>query len=115
MSERFGVRPGDLVAHAGRVETIAGQVGAAARAGAATRVGDDAYGQLCVMVPALLNVVRDTLVDGIDAAAESLRDTGSRLRATAADYRAADAGNASALRSAGTWSRSRAVGPAGSD
>jgi hypothetical protein len=102
MADQFGVRPGDLVAHAATVDGIAGRVDTAAQAGAATRAGDEAYGKLCVMVPALLNVLQDTLVDGIGSAAGSLRDTGSRLRATAADYEEADAVNASEVRSAGS-------------
>ncbi|MFG1608750.1 type VII secretion target [Actinoplanes sp. NPDC049265] len=102
MADQFGVRPGDLVAHAATVEEIAGRVDTAAQAGAATRAGNEAYGKLCVMVPMLLNVLQDRLVDGIGAAAESLRGTGSRLRVTAADYEAADEDNASGVRSAGS-------------
>jgi excreted virulence factor EspC (type VII ESX diderm) len=101
MAEQFGVRPGELVAHAGTVEGIAGRVDTAAQAGAATRAGSDAYGKLCAMVPVLLNVLQDTLVGGIEAAAESLRDTGSRLRVTAGDYEAVDEDNASGVRAAG--------------
>lgn len=110
MAEQFGVRPGDLVTHAGAVESIAGRVDTAARAGAATRAGNEAYGKLCTMVPALLNVLQDTLVDGIGSAAESLRDTGSRLRATAADYETTDVGNASAVRSSSSAPRAGAPG-----
>ncbi len=98
MGEQLGVRPADLVAHAGRVEAAGDRVATAARAGAAARAGGDAYGKLCVIVPVMLNALQDVLVDGIDAAAESLRDTGSRLRATAADYDASDRRRAGVLR-----------------
>lgn len=93
----FGVRPEDLVAHAGHVSAIADRVTAAARAGAAIRPGAEAYGKLCVLVPVMLNALQDTLVDGITAAADSVRDTGDRLRTTAQAYAAADERSASKL------------------
>ena len=97
MTDHFGVRREDLVAHAGHLSAIGDQVSAAAQAGAATRAGADAYGKLCVMVPVMLNGLQDVLVDGIKAAAESLQDTGDRLRTTAQDYAAADERSASKL------------------
>jgi hypothetical protein len=90
MTNHFGVREADLVGHAGHVSAIGDQVSAAAQAGAATRAGTDAYGKLCAMVPVMLNALQDVLVDGIKAAADSLQDTGDRLRSTAQDYTAAD-------------------------
>jgi len=90
MTDRVGVRHAELVTHAGHVEGIGDQVATAARAGAALRAGNDAYGQLCVMVPIMLNALQDVLVDGIDAAADSLHDTGVRLRITAAGYETTD-------------------------
>jgi hypothetical protein len=50
------------------------------------------------MVPVMLGALQDVLVDGIATAAESVQDTGARLRATAADYDAADRRGAAALR-----------------
>ena len=90
MTDQFGVRPQDLVEHAGKVEAIGDQTLAAAEAGAAVRPGTDAYGKLCVMVPVMLGALQDVLVDGIRAAAESLEDTGARLRTTAESYQATD-------------------------
>jgi len=101
MADRFGVRHADLVTHAAAVEATAARVGTAAQAGATVRAGGAAYGKLCVMVPVMLNGLQDVLVDAIESAAESLRDTGSRLRATAADYEAADRRGADAIRAAG--------------
>jgi hypothetical protein len=98
MTDHFGVRQEDLVAHAGHIGAVGDQVSTAAQAAAATRAGPDAYGKLCVMVPVMLNVLQDVLVDGIRAAADSLHDTGDRLRATAQDYAAADERSASKLR-----------------
>lgn len=80
----------DLFAHAGRVEAISAHVTTAGHAAAATRAGGAAYGKLCVMVPVALNMLQHILVDGISAMAESLHDTGGRLRTTAQEYEAAD-------------------------
>jgi hypothetical protein len=41
-------------------------------------------------VPVLLGGLQDMVVDGIDAAAHSLHDTGGRLRTAAEGYRTAD-------------------------
>ena len=94
---RFGVRGGDLVACADRVAAIGDRVGAAAGAGAAVRAGSDAYGKLCLMVPITLDVLQGVLVEGIEAAAESVRDTGDRLRVTAREYAGADERGAAKL------------------
>ncbi|XVV09994.1 type VII secretion target [Actinoplanes sp. CA-131856] len=91
MSDRVGVRSTELVTHAGHVEAVADGVATAAGAGRAVRADNGAYGQLCVMVPAMLNVLHDILVDGLDECAESLRDTGTKLRVTAGEYDASDA------------------------
>ena len=84
--------------HAGHVEAVADEVAAAAGAGRVVRAGSGAYGQLCVMVPAMLGVLQDILVDGLDECASSLRDTGARLRTTASEYDASDQFSASLLR-----------------
>jgi hypothetical protein len=80
MTDQVGVRHPELVTHAGHIEAIGDRVSTAASAGAAVRAGNGAYGKLCVIVPVMLNALQDVLVDGINSAAESLRDTGLRLR-----------------------------------
>jgi hypothetical protein len=90
MTDQVGVRHAELVTHAGHVEAIGDRISMAASAGASVRAGNDAYGKLCVMVPVMLNALQDVLVDGINAAAGSLHDTGVRLRATASDYETTD-------------------------
>jgi len=90
MTGHFGVRPQELVTHAGHVEAIGDQVTTAAEAGAAVRPGFDAYGKLCVMLPVMLGALQDVVVDGIRSAAGALDDTGARLRATAKSYAATD-------------------------
>jgi hypothetical protein len=95
------VTPADLIAHAGHVDEVAGRIGEAARAGAATAPGPDAYGRLCVLVPLMLGQLQGRVVDGIEAAERSLRDTSDRLRASAAGYRDADRRAAGAVDDAG--------------
>jgi hypothetical protein len=90
VSDQVGVRHAELITHAGHVEQIGDRVSTAAQAGAATRAGGDAYGKLCSMVPVMLGALQDVLVDGIGSAAESLHDTGARLRTTAAEYESTD-------------------------
>ena len=98
MTGEFEVRQEQLVTHAGHVEQAGDQVATAAQAGAAVRAGSSAYGKLCLVVPVMLNVLQDVLVDGITSVADSLTDTGGRLRLTAEDYSSADERAASALR-----------------
>jgi hypothetical protein len=88
--DQVRVRHAELITHAGTVEAIGDRVSTAASAGTAVRAGSDAYGKLCAMVPIMVNALQDVLVDGIRSAAESLRDTGTRLRTTAAEYDTTD-------------------------
>lgn len=88
--DRVDVVPADLVAHSSAIEGIAGEVATAGRAGDAVQIDADAYGKLCGIVPVLLNGLSGLLVDGIDTAAQSLRDTGQRLRIAANRYGATD-------------------------
>jgi hypothetical protein len=100
-TDRFGVRHAELITHAGHVEDIAEKTKTAAGAGSAVRAGGDAYGQLCMMVPVMLNALQDVLIDGINAAAESLHDAGARLRATATEYEATDQRRATTFKTIG--------------
>jgi Excreted virulence factor EspC, type VII ESX diderm len=100
-TDRLGVRHADLVTHAGHVENIAGKVTTAAEAGSTVRAGGEAYGKLCVMVPVMLNALQDVLIDGINAAAESLQDTGARLRTTATEYETTDQQRATTFKTIG--------------
>jgi uncharacterized protein YukE len=101
MADQVSVRHTELVTHAGHVEAVADQIATAAGAGRAVRADNGAYGQLCVMIPAMLNVLHDILVDGLDECAESLRDTGARLRTTATAYDATDQSSASSFKGIG--------------
>ncbi|MGC4806734.1 type VII secretion target [Micromonospora sp. DT233] len=85
------VDPDNLTRHAERVERSGASLDTARQAGQHVRLGADAYGQLCAVMPLLLDGLQQTLVQGIDAAAASVRDTAGRLRAGADGYRASDA------------------------
>lgn len=101
MSDQVSVRYTEIVTHAGHIEAVADRVAAAAGAGRTVRADSGTYGRLCVMVPAMLNVLHDILVGGLDECAESLRDTGAKLRTTAAEYEASDTFGADRLNNAG--------------
>ena len=99
MSEgQFQVKSSDLVSHASEVDGIGDGLDTAKRAGEAVRVDTRAYGQLCQFVPALLNGLQITLIDGIGSAVTAAHDTADALRSTAADYDAADGNAADRLR-----------------
>ncbi|MFE9188119.1 type VII secretion target [Micromonospora sp. NPDC007208] len=85
------VDPDDLTAHAARLDRCAGTLDTAQQAGQHIRLGTDAYGQLCAMMPVLLDGLQRTLVDSIGAAAASVRDTAGKLRVGADRYRSSDA------------------------
>jgi hypothetical protein len=89
----FQVHSASLVAHATEVDRIGDGLTTAAQAGEAVRTGTDAYGQLCQIVPDLLNGLQQTLIDGMNTAAGSVHDTADSVRSVAASYDAAD-GNA---------------------
>lgn len=95
------VNPAELEAHAGHVDAVAAAVGQARQAGAATAPGPEAYGRLCVIMPALLGQLQEFVVGGIAAAEDSLRDSAGRVRQAAADYREADQRAATGARQAG--------------
>jgi hypothetical protein len=97
MFEQVAVRHPDLVTHASTVSAIGDQVTIAAQAGHTVRPGPEAYGKLCVMVPAMLAALQDALVEGISSAAGSMQDTAARLRLTAQAYEATDQRRAEAF------------------
>ncbi|WP_320064387.1 type VII secretion target [Micromonospora sp. RTGN7] len=89
--EGIQVDPADLNRHAARLDRSAGNLDTAGQAGQRVRLGAEAYGQLCAVMPLLLDGLQQTLVHGVDAAAGSVRDTAGRLRTGAERYRASDA------------------------
>jgi hypothetical protein len=88
--EPVRVDPEDLDAHARHLSAVGDQIGAAARAGRSVRLRGDACGQLCALMPVLIDQVQRVLVDGIDVATGSVHGSADRVRTAAERYRAAD-------------------------
>jgi hypothetical protein len=99
VSDQVQVNPTDLLSHAGRVDGVADDFSLARQTGAAVRADSAAYGKLCQIVPAFLDLLQDKVVDGIAAAAMSAYDTADALRATASDYDGSDSRAAGRIRS----------------
>ncbi|MFF0658288.1 type VII secretion target [Micromonospora tulbaghiae] len=85
------VDPDDLTAHAAHLGRCADSIDTARHAGQHVRLSADAYGQLCAIMPVLLDGLQRTLTDGIGTAAASVRDTAEKVRSSAERYRASDA------------------------
>jgi hypothetical protein len=95
---RFQVRSTDLVAHAGHIDDIAKELAVARGAVETVRLDGGSYGQLCQLVPVLLNELQTRLVDAITAAEQSAVDASGSVRSIAASYDSADGNAADRLR-----------------
>jgi len=94
----FQVDSASLGAHASTVDHISDGLTAAAEAGQAVQTDTGAYGQLCQLVPAVLNQLQQAMVDGMVTAAASAHETTDALRSVAAAYDSADNASADRLR-----------------
>lgn len=94
----LSVVPEAVVVHGGHVNAVADQIAVAGQAGRTVRAGQDAYGQLCTIVPVIVNALQDLVLEAIDTAAGSLRDTADRLNAAAVGYQETDEVTADDLR-----------------
>ena len=94
----FQVNSASLVSHAGEVDAIGDGLTSAAQAGQSVQTDVGAYGQLCQFVPALLNGLQQSMVDGMNTAAGSAYDTADTLRSVAASYDTADGSAADRIR-----------------
>jgi hypothetical protein len=98
------VTPDELRRHAGHLDSVADELDTARKAGDVTRPSTDAYGQLCLMVPAMLGELQAPLTEAIGTAARSVRDTADALIRTASDYEFTDQSAAGTmLDSGGGW------------
>jgi hypothetical protein len=70
----------------------------AARAGQSVQTDTGAYGRLCQFVPALLNDLQQSMVEGMNTAAGSVHDTADAVRSVAASYDTADGSAADRIR-----------------
>jgi hypothetical protein len=96
----LGVLPGAVVVHSGHVDTVADQIAVACEAGRTVRVDQNAYGQLCTIVPVMVNALQDLVLEAIDTAHGSLHETADRLRTAAGVYQQTDEAAAEVVRGA---------------
>lgn len=101
MAEQYEVLTEALTAHAGNVDRIADQMAQATAAGQHMSLRSDAYGALCVELPAMINPLQGLAAIALTACAKHLSDAASGIRATARDYAAVDEANELALQRAG--------------
>lgn len=101
MADQVRLLAADLETHASHVDGVAGSVATAQDAGNTVRLDTGAYGKLCVLVPPLLDLLQDRIIDAMQTAAGSLGETAGRVRATAVDYRETDGGNADEINGVG--------------
>ncbi|MEV4642161.1 type VII secretion target [Actinoplanes sp. NPDC049548] len=94
----FQVDAAALVTHAREVDGIGDGLATAAEAAETVRTDTGAYGQVCQLVPVMLNGLQQFMVDGILTAAASAHDTADALRSVAADYDEADRSAAERLK-----------------
>lgn len=92
------VLPDAITVHSGQLDAVADQAAIAHQAGRAIRVDQNAYGQLCTVVPLMVNALQDLVLEAIDTAADSLNETAQRLRTVAANYQNTDDEAADGLR-----------------
>jgi Excreted virulence factor EspC, type VII ESX diderm len=97
-ADEVAVTPATLLRHAARIDVAASEVAQAKQAGDTVRVDNVAYGQLCVIVPTLINSLQDIVLDAIGVADASLHDTAQRLRSVADSYLETDRVNEEDIR-----------------
>jgi Excreted virulence factor EspC, type VII ESX diderm len=95
--EGFAVPTAALTTHATTVDTIADETALAGQAGDQVRLGADAYGQLCQILPSALDPIAGLLVDAARGTGEALHDTARLLRTAAGAYDGTDRTSADRL------------------
>jgi hypothetical protein len=80
--------------HAGSAYAAADAVDAGREAAAYAQLGSHAYGEICTVLPALINPLADRAVMALRESVSALRETATNLRAAATAAEAADASSA---------------------
>jgi hypothetical protein len=94
----FAVQAHALIKHAGTVDEVISQVEQAHSAAATVRMGREAYGILCQLIPAMLDPIQDLTIAALREAADALQRSADALRATARDYTGSDVRTGDVLR-----------------
>ncbi|MEV4758012.1 type VII secretion target [Micromonospora sp. NPDC049559] len=105
MARGVAVPADALVGHAGAVDRIGGEVLRGLDAARQVRLGSDAYGQLCRMLPGMLDPLHDRLDHVLSEARGALDESARSLRTAAVRYEASDADAAVRLGSPGSGDR----------
>ncbi|WP_433259884.1 type VII secretion target [Actinosynnema sp. CS-041913] len=97
MTDGYGVLVGELEAHAGKVDALAGRLQAAVDAARQVTMSDEAYGVLCRPFAMLLQPFEQSGVDALAKGVETITGVAAGVRATAGDYRAREQAEAAAF------------------
>lgn len=100
MAEEYEVLTEALLAHAGKVDRIAGQVAQAAAAGHQMSLPSDAYGEFCTDLPMVINPMQEMGALALSACAKHLNTVASGIRASAQRYATVEAANELAVQRA---------------
>ncbi|HEY6424639.1 MAG TPA: type VII secretion target [Pseudonocardiaceae bacterium] len=98
MSDQYEVLTEALREHAKKIDGFADRLAQAVDAAREMSLPTDAYGQLCQMLPAMLNPLQDIGVTALDSGARRLDTTATNVKDTAEDYARVDDDNALSLR-----------------
>jgi len=88
--EGYQVNAERLDSHVVHLEQIAGDIGTARSAATAVRLDVQAYGQMCLVVPIMINVLGGIVGDGLEDAVQSLRHNADQMKVMASRYREAE-------------------------
>jgi len=89
--EDLRVNAEHLRTHGAQLDRIGDRVEKARSAGDAVRLGADAYGQFCAVVPAIIGALQSVLNDVLVDARNSLFGSANQIRASAQLYEEAEA------------------------
>ena len=81
---------GEIEKHAGSVDAVAAAVEQAKAAGAQVKLGRGAYGQLCQLIPTLIDPIQQLGIDALTEAGSTLTTTAGSLRTAAGQYSGTD-------------------------
>jgi hypothetical protein len=79
-----------LSAHGNSLEQIASHVTSAKNAGDSVRLGPNAYGEFCTLVPMIIGALQGVVTEGLSDAVQSLHDARDQIRATGKMYEEAE-------------------------
>ncbi|EWC61923.1 hypothetical protein UO65_2747 [Actinokineospora spheciospongiae] len=82
----YDVLSGELRAHAAKMDALAERLGEAVHAARTVSMDDDAYGQFCQFLPAVMRGIEDEAGDALTAGTKGMADTATKVKYTADEY-----------------------------